>query len=65
LNVFLFFGDRRKRDLDNVGKSVLDSLNKLLYDDDSQIDELYLSRQYDIRSPRAVITITRMRDSEV
>jgi crossover junction endodeoxyribonuclease RusA len=36
--------DRRVFDLDNRLKSVLDSLQMLIYDDDSQIDELSIYR---------------------
>ena len=65
LHVFLFFGDRRKRDLDNCVKSISDALNKLLYNDDHQLDEIYATRDYDIRSPRAVVTVRRLRDSTI
>jgi len=65
LSVFFFFGDRRKRDVDNCLKSISDALNKLLYNDDHQLDEIYAVRDYDIRSPRAVVTVRRLRDSEV
>ena len=37
--------DKRRRDLDNLNKVVLDSLQKAgLYDDDSQIDYLSIER---------------------
>ena len=60
LIVFFFFDDRRKRDLDNCIKSISDALNGMLYDDDHQIDELYAVRDYDKRSPRAVVTVKRL-----
>lgn len=37
--------DRRKRDLDNCLKIVLDSLEKLVYTNDNQIDNIRLRRQ--------------------
>jgi Holliday junction resolvase RusA-like endonuclease len=42
IGVFLEFGfkDNRRRDLDNQNKSILDCLNKLIINDDSQIFEL-------------------------
>jgi crossover junction endodeoxyribonuclease RusA len=36
--------DRRRRDLDNLAKAVLDGMNGVLYDDDSQIDNLIIRR---------------------
>ena len=65
LRVFLFMGDKRKRDLDNCLKSISDALNKLLYNDDSQIDELFCLRDYDARSPRAVVTVENLRARHV
>ena len=36
--------DRRRRDLDNLAKAVLDGMQGPLYDDDSQIDNLIIRR---------------------
>lgn len=43
LELFIFYPDKRKRDLDNFcGKSVLDALEKAgVFVDDSQVKELY------------------------
>lgn len=60
LNCFLFFDDRRKRDIDNCLKSISDALNGMLYDDDHQIDEIYAYRDYDRHEPRAVVTVRRL-----
>lgn len=43
-SVALYFADKRKCDLDNRIKTLFDSLNGILYDDDSQIDILYVKR---------------------
>jgi len=36
--------DKRKRDLDNMAKSILDALKGVLYKDDSQIFDLHLKK---------------------
>jgi Holliday junction resolvase RusA-like endonuclease len=36
----------KKPDLDNIAKAILDSLNKIGFDDDSQIVELRVSKYY-------------------
>jgi crossover junction endodeoxyribonuclease RusA len=50
--------DRRKRDLDNLGKAVLDSLTHAgVWEDDSQIDDL---RYYRVRKPDGSLLIGGM-----
>jgi Holliday junction resolvase RusA-like endonuclease len=57
LTVIAYFEDRRRRDLDNMLKTVGDALNKITYDDDSQIDEEHVFRRIDKQKPRTVITL--------
>ena len=57
LAVSLWFPDRRRRDVDNVAKSVLDGLNGIAWSDDSQVAELSVSRDVDRDRPRALITV--------
>lgn len=45
-----------KPDLDNIAKAVLDSLNGLAYDDDSQVTRLSIQKCYDV-SPRCVVML--------
>ena len=35
-----------KPDIDNIAKIVLDGLNKVAYNDDNQVIELYINKQY-------------------
>lgn len=57
VSLFLFFSDLRKRDLDNAGKSILDAMNGVVYNDDAQIDELFARRLVDKDVPRAVVSV--------
>ena len=57
VNVILYFGDKRKHDIDNYNKLVLDSLTGIVYFDDEQIQELNVIKQYDKENPRIEITI--------
>lgn len=52
--------DRRRRDLDNLQKSVLDSLEHAgVYEDDSQIDVLAVARREPVSGGRLGLTVER------
>lgn len=53
----IFFQDRRRRDIDNVAKSLLDALNGVAWEDDSEVVELHLYRRYDKLSPRVEVVL--------
>jgi len=53
----IFFGTKRKADLDNYNKLVLDSLSGVAWDDDSQIVDLHITKNYDNKNPRVKVTI--------
>lgn len=54
----LYPPDRRKRDIDNTAKAILDSLQKSgLFVDDEQIDDLRIVRRELLPPGRAVITV--------
>jgi crossover junction endodeoxyribonuclease RusA len=55
--ITLYFGTKRRADLDNFNKLSLDALTGIAYEDDSQIAELHLYRGYDKMQPRIQITI--------
>jgi len=52
-----YLPDRRKRDLDNLSKNVLDAMNGIVYMDDRQVVNLLLSKYIDANSPRAVVRV--------
>ena len=46
----------RKPDLDNIAKSILDSLNGIAWQDDSQIVNIWISKHYD-EEPHTEVTL--------
>lgn len=53
--------DRRRRDLDNLCKSLLDALaHAKVYGDDSQIDELVVRRQVPVPPGRVVVQVEEL-----
>jgi crossover junction endodeoxyribonuclease RusA len=56
----LWFPDRRRRDIDNSAKSILDGLNGVAYADDSQVADLHVTRHIDAADPRAEVSITTL-----
>jgi crossover junction endodeoxyribonuclease RusA len=58
--VRFYFKTKRRRDLDNQNKLVLDALNGIVYEDDSQIDELRLYRRFDSLEPRIEVQIEEL-----
>jgi crossover junction endodeoxyribonuclease RusA len=58
----LHFKDRRKSDIDNRIKSLLDALVQAgLFNDDSQVDELHVYRGEIIRQGKALIRIIELK----
>lgn len=57
LRVELFFGDNRKRDIDNYNKILLDAFTGILWEDDSQIQSLLIVKNKDIKNPRIEIQL--------
>ena len=55
VNLRFFHGDKRKRDIDNYNKILLDSLSGIVYDDDKQIDSLHIEKYYDKEHPRVEV----------
>lgn len=57
VSITLYFGTKRKADLDNFNKLSLDALTGIAYEDDSQIAKLTIERAYDKQKPRVVISL--------
>jgi len=54
----------KKPDADNIAKIILDSLNKLAYDDDSQIVSLRIEKFYD-ENPKVEVVISGFQEGEI
>jgi len=46
VNLSLFMGTKRRKDIDNYSKCILDALSGLFWFDDEQIDVLHITKQY-------------------
>ena len=57
VTVHLFFKDKRKHDVDNFNKLILDSLQGIIYEDDNQIKKLTVDKEIDKDNPRIEIEI--------
>jgi len=57
LEIKYYLSTKRKTDLDNLNKLVLDSMSGIVYQDDKQIIELHLYKDYCKENPRIEIEI--------
>lgn len=57
VDVTIHFSTKRKYDIDNYGKLLLDSLTGICYLDDSQIQKMTVEKFYDKKNPRIEITL--------
>ncbi len=60
LSIELRFKDKRRRDIDNYNKILLDSMTDLVYEDDKQIMELNLKKSSGWLNDEIVIQIEEM-----
>ena len=57
VNIVLYFGDKRHRDIDAYLKILLDSMEGIVYEDDEQIVELHVFKEYSKADPRTEVGI--------
>jgi len=60
VSVTFYFATKRKRDLDNQNKLILDALTGIAWEDDSQVGELHLLRRYDREKPHIEIAVQQL-----
>lgn len=57
VSLYFFLPDRRRVDLDNLSKAVLDALNGCLWEDDRQIMHMELTKYNGVGKPAAGVII--------
>jgi crossover junction endodeoxyribonuclease RusA len=57
LNLGLFFKDKRRRDIDNYCKGILDSMTGIVFEDDSQIEELGIKKHTGCGEDKVVVRV--------
>lgn len=60
IGISLYFGTKRRQDIDNFGKVLLDSLTGVIWEDDSQVAEMNIRKGYDKAKPRIEIEINQL-----
>jgi|TARA_Y100000310_G_C20202678_1_gene587654 Holliday junction resolvase RusA-like endonuclease len=63
MSLTYYFSDKRRRDIDNYSKCILDALQTIIYNDDNQIQHLTLSKCIDKENPRTEVTIAIKEDN--
>ena len=64
IGVFLeiHFKDKRKRDIDNYSKLLIDSIKGILFEDDDQIFELLMQKYIDCGKNKTVLQVFEMNE---
>lgn len=60
LDIKVFFGDRRKRDIQGHLKALIDALQGVVYVDDSQVVAIQAIKFYDKDMPRTTVEIYKI-----
>lgn len=53
----IYFGTKRRADIDNFNKLIFDAMSGLVYEDDCQIEKLCIDKKYDKENPRVELVI--------
>ena len=62
LTIILYFKDKRKRDLDNYNKVLIDCLKNKLFEDDDQIYQLYMEKHINCGYEKICVKVDKLED---
>ena len=65
MTILFVLPDHRKRDLDNLIKGVSDSLNGIVFEDDSQVVDLHVTKQVVKQTPGVFVTVDNAPDTKL
>ena len=65
LTLILYFKDKRKRDLDNYNKVLIDCLKNKLFEDDDQIYQLYMEKHIGCGYNKICIIIDSIEETNI
>lgn len=60
LIITFYFGDNRRRDIDNYNKVLFDAMQQFVFLDDSQIVSLHVTKEVDVTNPRVEVEVIPM-----
>ena len=61
VEVLLYFGDKRERDIDNYNKIWQDALEGVVFENDKQIEKMTIIKKYDAKNPRIEVFIKKIK----
>lgn len=65
MTIQFVFPDHRRRDIDNSAKLVLDGCNGIVFEDDSQVVDLHLTKKVDKKAPGIYVTVEAVADTKL
>ena len=57
MTINFYYGDKRKRDVHGSLKALMDAMEGYIYQDDSQVIKLTITKAYDKNNPRAEVEV--------
>ncbi len=64
LDLVFYFKDKRKRDLDNLHKCLIDSMKNILFEDDDMIYKINLEKHIGVGIDKIIINIDSMEEND-